>query len=182
MATNTRPGRRSLSDRLRGMRFMKHKEETEIREKLAAEQQAREKAAHWTLDTVDDREENMPIVLIEDGVSDNPMLGRAGRQSFGNFNPVLEMNAGKRGRKGGPKQEVEEGLKQDATEEAKEEGELEDGNAMLQAEEKPAGERRKEIGRKPKLLGVRGGIWKKESRPQHNRYRIKAKKTHKRNG
>lgn len=160
---------------------MKHKEETEIREKLAAEQEAREKDAHWTLETVDDREENMPIVLIEDGVSDNPMLGRAGRQSFGNFNPVLEMKAGKGGRKGGAKQEVKDEAKQDAKEEVMEEGELEDGDVMLQEEEKPAVERRKEIGRKPKLLGVRGGIWKKESRPQHNRYRIKAKKTHKKN-
>lgn len=87
--TSARPARRSLSDKLRGMRFMKQREERDVREKLEADQRSREHAAHWTV-PAGDADADSPLVVLEAGVSDNPMAGRAGRQSFGRFNAVLE--------------------------------------------------------------------------------------------
>lgn len=144
------------------MRFMKQKEESEIREKLAEEQKAREKAAHWTLETADADNETMPIVIIEDGVSDNPMLGRAGRQSFGNFNPALERTSGSAKPKQTTKQEGE-GEIVEVTETAKK---------LIKAKSIPRkGER--------KLLGMRGGVAKRETRPLTNRHHVKKKRSHK---
>lgn len=101
MASNTRPARRILSDRLRGMRFMKQKEEKELRDKLCAEQKAREQAVHWTLKSEDEvTQERGPIVIIEDGVGDDPMQGRLGRRSFGKFRKSgREEGEGKKGEK-----------------------------------------------------------------------------------
>lgn len=115
MASGNRP-RRSLSEKLRGMRFMQQNAEADIREKLAAQQEAREKAAHWTLEGPDGDIDTFPMVVIEEGLSDNPMLGRSGRQSFGSFNVTLEN--GKNG-----KEEKKETKMQENTE-AKEEREI----------------------------------------------------------
>lgn len=98
------------------MRFMKQKEEKELRDKLCAEQKAREEAMHWTLKSEDEMtQERGPIVIIEDGVSDNPMQGRLGRRSFGKFRKIgLEEEEGTREEKkiegvdaNGVKEEVE---------------------------------------------------------------------------
>lgn len=132
---------------------MKQKEEAETLEKLAAEQEAREKEAHWTLEVADaDTETTMPLVIIEEGVSDNPMLGRAGRQSFGNFNPALERNAAPGKQEPG----------------AMEDGEIEDVQLKDAGEKHPQSMIKQRSGDK-KALGVKGGIFKRESKPSIHR-------------
>lgn len=138
---------------------MKQKEESDIREKLALEQAAREKAAHWTLETTDADNETMPLVIIEDGVSDNPMLGRSGRQSFGCFNPVLEKRKARPGKGNGT---------------TKEEGEMVDVGAVETTENhaEAASQPRKDE-KRDLFRGVRGGIAKKETKPLSYRRHFK---------
>lgn len=104
-----RPGRVILSERLRNMRFMREREETDVRAKLEEEQREREKAAHWTLETDQANEEHdrTPLVIVEDTfTSPSSSSAYSGRQSFGKFNVVVE----KRNRTGKsePKMELEE--------------------------------------------------------------------------
>lgn len=90
-------GKMKLSDRLKNMRFMKTREEAEIRSKFEKEQRDREKATHWTLETEsghkndnDNLEENYyPLVIIEDGnmINDEECIGR---KSYGKFNTFIE--------------------------------------------------------------------------------------------
>lgn len=148
MASDARPARRILSDRLRGMRFMKQKEEKDLRDKLCAEQKAREQAVRWTVKGKDDAaEERGPIVITEDGMGDNPMQGRLGRRSFGKF----AKSGGGGGEKGEGGQVKEEGTTEMAE----------------------GGERRRKD-RKEAFRGLlKGGVVKKESRMTQLRKNLK---------
>lgn len=86
-----RPKKRSLSDKLKGMRFMQQREESDLRVRLLREQQERQHAAQWTLETTT-TSETTPLVLIEPGVVHNFRSPRVGRQSFGKFNTLYEKN------------------------------------------------------------------------------------------
>eukprot|EP00177_Eucheuma_denticulatum_P005385 GFKZ01009799.1.p1 GENE.GFKZ01009799.1~~GFKZ01009799.1.p1 ORF type:complete len:167 (-),score=45.34 GFKZ01009799.1:406-906(-) len=90
MASKGLSGRRVLSERLRGMRFMKQKEEREHRERLEREQRGREEGMYWTLEGAEGKEDEEellgPIVIDEGGMGDNTFLGRRGRRTFGNMN------------------------------------------------------------------------------------------------
>lgn len=93
MALTNRPsGRLMLSERLRNMRFMKERQETDFRAKLEQEQIEREKAAHWTLeaDGTVDTEDLTPLVIEEESIGMPDVSRRVGRHSFGNFNAVVE--------------------------------------------------------------------------------------------
>lgn len=161
--------KRPLSERLRGMRFMQQSAESELRDKLAAEQAEREKAAHWTLEADDAESETWPIVVVEEGLSDNPMMGRAGRQSFGRFNPKLE----KRNTNGDAKEEAQPEAMQEEADNT-EEGEI------IEVEDKPAGggqgvsaSSRRGGQSNPYVRGVRGGIAKKKGRQLHFNQNLK---------
>lgn len=91
--------KRTLSERLKGMRFMKQREEAATRERLLAEQEKREAEAHWSVEGVADVKDTknndmMPIIVFEQGVceendeEDGDVF--LGRRSFGMFNPVLQ--------------------------------------------------------------------------------------------
>ena len=94
--------KRTLSERLKGMRFMKQREEAATRERLLAEQEKREAEAHWSVESVANMKDNqkndtkiMPIIVFEQGVceeNDDQQDGDVflGRRSFGMFNPVLQ--------------------------------------------------------------------------------------------
>lgn len=170
MASGNRPGRRSLSEKLRGMRFMQQSAESELREKLAAQQEAREKAAHWTLEGADGENDTFPIVVIEEGLSDNPMLGQTGRQSFGNFNLALQ------NRKKSPegKTEVKKDVKLEKKEEVK----------AIGAEKKPSvsnavftfNSSRRDGKGKGDRSRLKGGISKRDHKPLHYRQNHKNSK------
>lgn len=88
-----RPKKRALSDRLKNMRFMKRREETSLREKLIESQKQRAKDARWTIQVDAQEGKTAPVVLIEDGISGDPLCALHGRQSFGKFNTVFESDA-----------------------------------------------------------------------------------------
>lgn len=102
--TNRAGGRVLLSERLRNMRFMRERGETDFRAKLEKEQREREKSAHWTLETEGDdvEDDRTPLVIVEDSLAMPDMISCVGRQSFGKFNTVIE----KRNRPGSPKEEA----------------------------------------------------------------------------
>jgi hypothetical protein len=86
-------GKRSLSDRLKGMGFMKRREERELRAQLAAAESsttvAPKEAGAPTVDGV--RVVSGPLIVVEGGTGGSVLgAGRSGRRSFGRFNKVVE--------------------------------------------------------------------------------------------
>lgn len=85
------PKRRKLSDKLKNMRFMKRREEADLRVKLLEDQTKREHEDHWVVDKpVSEQSKNMPLVIFEEAEGDDPFLGRRNRRSYGGFNPIFE--------------------------------------------------------------------------------------------
>lgn len=83
---------RSLSTRLRGMRFMRERDEADLRDRLAREQKQRDAAAQWTIEGADgDQNDLSTVVIIDDAPgSDSPSVPLVARQSYGKFNAGLE--------------------------------------------------------------------------------------------
>lgn len=80
-----------LSDRLRNMRFMRQKTESDVRVALEKEQIQREKEAHWTTGIdLSEHRDGLPTVIIDESTIPYEYQKYFGRQSFGNFNPVVE--------------------------------------------------------------------------------------------
>lgn len=80
-----------LSDRLRNMRFMRQKTESDVRATLEKEQIQREKEAHWTTGIdLSEHRDGLPTVIIDESTIPYEYQKYFGRRSFGNFNPVVE--------------------------------------------------------------------------------------------
>jgi M-phase phosphoprotein 6 len=88
------PVRASLSERLRGMNFMKRREERVVRAGLTAAAEATAVAERWEGDGGEARDDALsaPLVVVEGGAGLSACAGsaRAGRRSFGNFNKAVE--------------------------------------------------------------------------------------------
>jgi M-phase phosphoprotein 6 len=88
------PLRASLSERLRGMNFMKRREERVVRAGLTAAAEATADAAKWeaNIDVSDGELIAAPLIIVEGGVGSAASAGaaRAGRRSFGHFNKAVE--------------------------------------------------------------------------------------------
>lgn len=82
--------KRSLTERLENMAFMRRGKERELRETYAKRQREREDDAHWVLPAPPPPPDSLyePIIIVESGYVTEP--GALGRQSFGSFNPVVE--------------------------------------------------------------------------------------------
>lgn len=80
-----------LSDRLRNLRFMRQKDETDIRTTLEMQQVEREKEMHWTTGIdLCDGDDGLPAIIIDESIIPFEYQRYFGRRSFGNFNPVVE--------------------------------------------------------------------------------------------
>ncbi len=82
--------KRTLTERLENMSFMRRGQERERRESYAKRQRQREDDAHWVLPAPPPPKAalEVPTVIVETGYVVEP--GALGRQSFGSFNPVVE--------------------------------------------------------------------------------------------
>eukprot|EP00455_Lapot_gusevi_P001188 TRINITY_DN10492_c0_g2_i1.p1 TRINITY_DN10492_c0_g2~~TRINITY_DN10492_c0_g2_i1.p1 ORF type:complete len:176 (+),score=28.97 TRINITY_DN10492_c0_g2_i1:66-593(+) len=83
--------KKELSDRVKGMKFMKRKEETKLRERLEEERRKEIEAAQWTVPTSGGLGKSLVII------DDSPVASssfKIGRRSFGNFNPNIEKITG----------------------------------------------------------------------------------------
>ncbi|PXF44657.1 hypothetical protein BWQ96_05599 [Gracilariopsis chorda] len=93
MSAANRPPKRSLSNRLRNMRFMQRRAESTLRTTLTAAQTARHQQTHWqTPQQSHQPPSTKPTILLETGVSTDhsPPPRATCRRSFGGFNKLYE--------------------------------------------------------------------------------------------